>query len=190
MLTKQKYDGTLSEEIVTPLTHDPLHQTLSHSPSYHRSISTCSTLQGHLSITLLKKAIRSRFWLMDVVIFLLFITLYLYYYSWFHLLQSTVYSPLPLANTSYFFSVFLSSTASSSPRGPERDVWSGEGCIEPWRANRVTSHLSPSESHSLYRLLCSVSGQPRPMSPLFIWTAAWTVVPKWDPFPCLTLFFC
>lgn len=29
MLTKQKYDGTLSEEIVTPLTHDPLHQALS-----------------------------------------------------------------------------------------------------------------------------------------------------------------
>lgn len=29
MLTEQKYDGTLSEEIVTPLTHDPLHQALS-----------------------------------------------------------------------------------------------------------------------------------------------------------------
>lgn len=163
---------------------------LSRSPSYHLSISTCSTLQGHPSITSLKKATRSRFWLMGAVILLLFISLYLYYYSWFNLLQSTVYSLLPLTNTSYFFSVFVCSTASSSPPGPGRDVWSREGCIEPWRANRVTSHLSPRESHSLYRLLCSVSGQPRPMSPLSSRTAAWTGVPKWDLFPCLTLFFC
>lgn len=55
MLAKQKYDGTLSGEIVTLLTHDPCTR-VSHSPSSHLNICTCSTPQGHLSITCYKNS--------------------------------------------------------------------------------------------------------------------------------------
>lgn len=89
MLTEQKYDGTLSEEIVTPLTHDPLHQALSFpflsSEHFHVLQSPRASVHDLFEKShMLQIPIK-------IVILLLFITLYRYYYYWLHLLQSTVF---------------------------------------------------------------------------------------------------
>lgn len=111
--------------------------------------------KGIWVLLVIKIAICSRFRLMLLeIMIIIYNTLSIILHS---ISFITKYSVLPTFPCwiFYSFSLFISSTVSSTPR---RRMSSGEGCIEPWHANRATSHLRWRESHSLYRLLCSVSG--------------------------------
>lgn len=55
VLTEQKEDGTLSEEIVTVLVHDPHPRSSAPLPLYQLSITTYSIFQGHLRVLLDEK---------------------------------------------------------------------------------------------------------------------------------------
>lgn len=82
------------------------------------------------------------------------------------ILQYTFPFPGWIRHLSVFVSYPLSSPLPTGQREPLRvgkDVSS----------HGMTSHLSQRENHSLYRLLCRISEQPRPMSLLFSLATAW-----------------